>query len=393
MREGPEGPAGPEGAQSARQSATLPPALSAARYACLAQSGLLGLINTDASFRPLDVNETLSNMLGYSRAELLAPSFRFADITPPEWRPTDELARAQITKSGSCAVREKEYLRKDGARIPVLVGGTTVAPDDHLFFVVDLREPRRVDVGERHRMEAQLRSSAAQLTAVHRELESFSYSVAHDLRAPLRGITGFAQILFEDHKKQLNDDAQECLREIRDNAQRMSLLIDALLTLSRVTRGEMKPTRVDLSAMARTVVARLSAEEPARPVDLVVQGGLVAVMDQALARTVLENLLGNAWKFTMHSTAPRVELGCTGEGGETVYFVRDNGAGFDMAFADKLFAPFARLHSAGEFPGIGIGLALVSRIVNRHGGRVWAQAQVGGGATISFSLPAPGFLP
>lgn len=232
------------------------------------------------------------------------------------------------------------------------------------------------------------KSTEIALKLANRELEAFSYSVAHDLRAPLRGMNGFAHVLLETYKDKLDADGQDWLREILLNAQKMGDLIDGLLSLGRVTRSELRPERVDLSAMARETVDRLRAFEPRRVVDAAIADNLTADVDLRLARTLFENLLGNAWKFTANVGAASVAFGSTDVGGSPAYFVRDNGAGFDMAFAGKLFAPFQRLHTVDEFPGTGIGLATVQRIVHRHGGRIWAEGAVGEGATFDFTLPA-----
>jgi len=226
------------------------------------------------------------------------------------------------------------------------------------------------------------------------ELDAFSYSVAHDLRAPLRAMRGFAEILREDHGLQLDEPGHELVREILGSAQHMGSLIDALLALARVSRGPLSPQDVSLSALVHDEGARLAAAEPGRRVELTLAPDVQAHVDPALARTLLQNLLGNAWKFTARTTPGRIQFGTTQQEGETVLFVRDNGAGFDPAYARKLFAPFQRLHKADEFPGTGIGLATTQRIIRRHGGRIWAEGAVGQGATFYFTLPpASGTLP
>ncbi len=222
----------------------------------------------------------------------------------------------------------------------------------------------------------------------NKELEAFSYSVSHDLRAPLRSIDGFSQALLEDHSDRLDAKGQDYLRRVRAAAQRMGELIDDLLELSRIGRAEMHRGRVDLSAMARTVAAELQKQDPERQPRFVIPPELVADGDAHLLRVVFDNLLGNAWKFTGKVADARIELGSLQEDHEIAYFVKDNGAGFDMAYMDKLFAPFQRLHSAADFPGTGIGLATVHRIIDRHGGRVWATGRVGEGATVFWTLPS-----
>ncbi|MCC6811438.1 MAG: GAF domain-containing protein [Deltaproteobacteria bacterium] len=234
---------------------------------------------------------------------------------------------------------------------------------------------------------ATLRSLNAEVLSSNSELEAFSYSVAHDLRAPLRGMNGFATVLLEEYKEKLDADGIDCLREIHSNAVRMGQLIDAMLALARVSRAELKPESVDLTSLARAVATELAATEPQRRLEVVIEDGIQGFIDKRLARAMLENLFGNAWKFTRDVAQPRVELGTLEDGGGVSCFVRDNGAGFDMAYADKLFGPFQRLHSAREFPGTGIGLATAKRILHRSGGRIWAEGRVGGGATFHFTVP------
>jgi light-regulated signal transduction histidine kinase (bacteriophytochrome) len=237
------------------------------------------------------------------------------------------------------------------------------------------------------RANARTKQAHEQAEAANRELEAFSYSVAHDLRAPLRGMNGFAQVLLDAYGDKLDAEGQDALQEILLNARRMGALIDALLSLSRVTRSVLKPESVDLSAVVRATASQLSTAEPQRTVELVIQDHLRADLDPILARTLVENVLGNAWKFTSKVPAARIEFGVTEKDRVRAFYVRDNGAGFDMAFANKLFAPFQRLHTVAEFPGTGIGLATVQRIVHRQGGRLWAEGTVDGGATFYFALP------
>jgi PAS domain S-box-containing protein len=235
-------------------------------------------------------------------------------------------------------------------------------------------------------LEQRVQQRTAQLEAANKELEAFSYSVSHDLRAPLRSIDGFSRVLMADYPHCLDARGQDYLERVRAAAQRMGRLIDDMLSLSRVGRAEMRREPVDLSALASAVVAELRQREPERRVEVAIQPGLVADGDAALLRIVLDNLLGNAWKFTAHRADARIELGALRQDHTCVFYVRDNGAGFDMAYVGKLFTPFQRLHTEQEFPGTGIGLAIVQRIIARHGGRVWAEGAVGHGATIYFTL-------
>lgn len=237
-------------------------------------------------------------------------------------------------------------------------------------------------------MNESLQRAKAAAEAANRELEAFSYSVAHDLRAPLRGIDGFSQALLEDCADKLDSEGKLHLRYVRESAQQMAHLIDDLLNLSRVTRGDLSYRQVDLTALVHGTVARLRRTAPDRQVELVVADGVTAEGDTRLLSIVIENLLGNAWKFTGKCAQARIEFGGIAKDGQPVYFVRDNGAGFDMAYAAKLFGVFQRLHSPVEFEGTGIGLATVRRIVGRHGGRVWAEGEIGRGAVFYFTLGA-----
>jgi PAS domain S-box-containing protein len=242
------------------------------------------------------------------------------------------------------------------------------------------------DITERKQAIAELSAAKAAAEDANRELESFSYSVAHDLRTPLRAIDGFSQALAEDYGDRLDAEGRRYLARVRDSAQRMAELIDDLLTLSRVTRSELRRERVDLSALAHTVLAALQRLDPERRVEIVIAPGLVTDADPHLAAIALDNLLGNAWKFTAKRSDARIELGETICDGIVAYHVRDNGAGFDMAYRDKLFGVFQRLHSEAEFPGTGIGLATVARIAQRHRGRIWAEGALGAGATFYLTL-------
>jgi signal transduction histidine kinase len=283
--------------------------------------------------------------------------------------------------------------------------GTLVDAFNEMLAVVEVRtrELERLnadmerEIAERRRIEEEMtqlnidlerrvRERTAQLEMTNAELESFCYSVSHDLRAPVRAIDGFSQALAEELPEQLSDGARRYFERIRAATQRMGQLIEDLLNLSKVSRGTLELREVDLSALANQVIRDLATRDPERNVDVSVWEGIKVNGDVRLLRAALENLLGNSWKFTSKVAKPRIEVGTMRDGDRSVYFVRDNGAGFDMAYADKLFGAFQRLHGMEEFPGTGIGLATVQRIVHRHGGRVWADAAPGRGAVFYFTL-------
>jgi len=232
----------------------------------------------------------------------------------------------------------------------------------------------------------QIERSNRDLATLNEELKAFSYSVSHDLRGPLRSMDGFSLVLLEDYGDKLDGDGKDALERIRAASQRMGGLIDDLLRLSQVTRAGLKVTRVDLSAIAREIADGMDREESGRSAEWIIAAGLSVRADAALMRIAMQNLLQNAWKFTGRTDRPVIRVGALQREAKTVYFVADNGVGFDMAHADSLFGAFQRLHQAGDFPGTGIGLAIVQRIIRRHGGEIWAEAKEGEGATFFFCL-------
>ncbi len=488
---------------TARRAAEEALQASEARFRRLADSGIIGILTINSKGRVIDVNDAITRIVGYSREELLDGSFDWASVTPPEYKALDAIAAEQLETNAISSSREKEYIRKDGTRVPVLVGVAHIhQSDEFIAFVLDLTErklaeaqvehlrlqraadakfralleaapdamvivtedgiidtinvqaetlfgysreellgqrievlvpersravhPSRFasyfknptrraigtglevfarrkdgreipidvslgplhtdgkllvsaairDITERRRIETALRLA-------NHELEAFSYSVAHDLRAPLRGMNGFAKILLEDYASKLDEQGVRHLDQICKNANRMAELIDALLALAQVTRREIHVVPTDLSNLATITVAELRASSKERDVEVTIASNLICEADPALLATLLDNLLGNAWKFTQKRADARIEVGRAGG----TFFVRDNGAGFDMAHSKNLFAPFHRLHGAGEYPGTGIGLATSRRIVERHGGRIWAESAPNNGATFYFSFP------
>ena len=297
----------------------------------------------------------------------------------------------ELQAQGKIHNLEGVIVTKDGSRRDYLVTVKQVSIKDGtiLYTCHDITERKQAEDAIRilnEQLEQRVKERTAQLEMVNKEMESFSYSVSHDLRAPLRGIDGFSQALLEDYGEILDDRGKGYLERARSAAQHMGNLIEDLLKLSRVTRSEFRSERVDLSALVRAIADMVQQNNPQQAVDLFIQDGVVVRGDANLLGIALTNLLENAWKFTGRTAHPRIEFGVTIKDGEDVYYIRDNGVGFDMTYANKLFGTFQRLHSADEFPGTGIGLATVKRIFNRHGYQVWAEAEVGKGATFYFTL-------
>jgi light-regulated signal transduction histidine kinase (bacteriophytochrome) len=237
-----------------------------------------------------------------------------------------------------------------------------------------------------HERDLTLRRRTLELETANKDLEAFASAVSHDLRGPLGSVAGFAQALEVDHQEQLDETGRECVHWIRDGCDQMRALIDGLLQVSRMSRAEMQREDVDLSAIARQIADALRRAEPQRNVEFDIADHVVANGDERMLRAVMENLLANAWKFTSKQPEARIEVGVADDNGRPAYFVRDNGAGFDPAHAAKMFRPFQRLHSDKEFSGTGIGLATVSKIVQRHGGRAWAEGEPDRGATVYFTV-------
>jgi len=502
-------------ARGAAERATLALRRAEARFTRLSESGLIGILVGDYRGYVEEANDAVLAILGYSRDEILSGIVRWQDLTPPEWQASDALAVEQLMTTRVAPLREKEYLRKDGTRVQVLIGTSMLEGEAAkcISFVVDITERKHAqaviarlredhvadakfrgllesapdamvavgddgavvlvndqferlfgyarediigqpievliseqfgggpppntaspfrspwrrrlgerlelwarrkdgtefpievsmspvetpggvlvssairDITERKRNEVALIHALDDAENANRELETFSYSVAHDLRSPLRGISSFAELLLGGHHDQLDAEGRDWLGRIVASATRMGMLIEALLSLSRVARNELNREPVNLSEIMRASAARLVAAEPHRTIEVIIEPELWTTMDARLALALADNLLSNALKFTSKIPAPRIEFGATDAHGERTFFVRDNGAGFDMTFAAKLFVPFQRLHAGEEFAGRGIGLATVQRIVHRHGGEIRGEGVVDGGCTFSFTLP------
>jgi len=329
---------------------------------------LLSIVGLDGYFRQL--NPSWERTLGYTNEELTSRPFR-EFVHPDDHEAT--LAAMRKLAAGELVIRfENRYRAKDGSYRWLEWNATPHVEEQIIYAVAH-------DVTERKQAETAL-------VAAMQELESFSYSVSHDLRAPLRSIDGFSQALEEDCFERLDETGRRHLARIRSASRYMGQLIEALLRLSRVARMELHSSVVDLSKLARMVARDLAERDSGRRVEFAIAGGVSALGDANLLRVVLENLLGNAWKFTDKREDARIEFGVETGRGAPVYWVRDNGAGFDMQYVGKLFSPFQRLHPASEFPGTGIGLATVRRVVHRHAGRVWAESAAGQGTTIRFTL-------
>jgi PAS domain S-box-containing protein len=491
-------------------------AKSQRRFQRLADAGIIGVVNTSADGQVLDANQAFLEIVGYTVEDLRSGAVRWDSMTPLEHRASSAQALDQLRATGVASPWEKEYIRKDGSRVDVLVGvaALDIADDEYIAFVLDLTERKRAaeaihklehqreadatvralleaapdamlisdeeghialvnaraeqlfgyervdllgksiemlvpehlrsssledsgnhgsdraerhdngngrqlvglhrnggefpvevslstlrtnvgvlvsttvrDVTQRKQAEETLQRAKDTAEAAHAELETFSYSVAHDLRSPLRAMSGYSTALLEDYGDKLDDEARDYLTRIIEGSQRMSEIIDALLKLARLTRTEPHREYVNLTEIGDSIIEQLRAIDSERVVDFIAAKDLIVQGDPALLRLLLDNLLGNAWKFTSKQPAARIELGCQDAHGSRVYYVRDNGAGFDISLVDKLFVPFRRLHSPSEFEGTGLGLATVQRIVRSHGGRIWAEAAKAKGAMFLFTLP------
>jgi PAS domain S-box-containing protein len=347
------------------------------------------ILMLDPEGRIVSWNEGAQRIKGYAASEIIGQ--HFSRFYTPEEVAKGEPARGlkEARRLGSIE-NEGWRVRKDGSLFWADVIITAMyGPNGDLrgFSKVtrDITERMKADEEIRALNEA-ARRHALQLEVVNKELEAFSYSVSHDLRAPLRSIDGFSSALMEDYADKLDQQGVSYLERIRAATQRMAQLIDDLIKLAYVTRSEMHTEQVDLSALANVVLAECRKADPGRQVECVVQEHVVGPGDPVLLRSVFENLLGNAWKFTSKREGARIEFASAQQDGHQVYIVRDNGAGFDMTYGEKLFGAFQRLHAAADFPGTGVGLATVQRIIHRHGGRVTAEGAENKGATFSFTL-------
>jgi len=363
------------------------------RFQAIVETAQEGVWTIDTESRTTYANRYMADLLGYSVEEMMGMSlFSFLD-EKAQVQARKDLDEESAAQRG--AIKDFPFLRKDGSTVWTSISTAPLFDEQGQYtgalgMVTDITQRRAVEEQVRQlnaELERRITERTAQLEFSNRELEAFAYTVAHDLRTPLRSIASFSDALVEDCGAQINEVGQDYLRRIVGGARRMAELIDGILALSRVNSTALMTRPCDLSAMARVVLEQLQTLHPERSVRVNIQQGLMEQGDAQLLRSVFENLLGNAWKFTRGRPEAEIEFSATRDAqGLRTYVVRDNGAGFDMAYRDKLFGVFQRLHTQQEFEGNGVGLAAVQRIIRRHGGRIWAEGQPGRGATFFFTL-------
>ena len=363
------------------------------RFRSTFEQAAVGIAHVAPDGRWIRLNERFSEIVGYPLHELMKTSFQ--DITHPDDLHTDlELVRQMLANERERYSLEKRYVRKDGTLVWVILTVSLVRdpqgqPDYFISVVEDISDRKKLDEDLRQltgELEHRVAERTRQLETTNKELESFSYSVAHDLRAPLRGIDGWSQAILQDYASILDERGLEYLHRVCSEAHRMGELIDDMLQLSRVSRRDLTYAAVSFSALAEGVANRVQQSYADRPCEILIQPNLMMNADQHLLEIVLTNLIDNAYKFTKGRSPGRIELGHCTHNGTRCWFVRDNGVGFDMKYAGKLFSPFQRMHRHSDFPGTGIGLATVQRIISRHGGTVWMEAEKNAGATVYFTL-------
>jgi PAS domain S-box-containing protein len=333
-----------------------------------------------------EVNDSYLQFTGYSREEIIGRNAAELNLWVNKEESRDILKK--LLEKGKVFNFEINSRMKSGEIRTALLSSEiiNISGDPCMILVLtDISERKRAEEKLKHTLTS-LEQSSTRLEAANKELEAFSYSVSHDLRSPLRSIDGFSQAMLEDYADVLDETGRKYLKRLRNASQKMGELIDGLLKLSRLSRSEMSWEQVDLSSLASEIVSRLQETQPKQKAEISISSGLTASGDPQLLRVLLENLLGNAWKFTAKVPLVKIEFGAVRNGTNKTFFVKDNGAGFDMSYVDKLFGVFQRLHDVTDFPGTGIGLATVRRIINRHGGTVRAEGEVGNGATFYFTL-------
>ncbi len=334
-----------------------------------------------------EANDIVLYMLGYPRKALRTGGINLGEITPSEYEHLDRLALLELTDYGACIPYEKEFIRKDGRRVAVLIGSALLdrSRSKWISFVLDLTERRRIEKALESRT-TELERINREIEASYSDMESFGYTVSHDLRSPLVAIGGFCRILLERYSDKLDADGADLLRRIINNESRMEQLIDDILAFSRIGMREISSVEIDMERLVRSVYEELASACTRRP-GFETRSLPQAYGDPSMIRQVFSNLLSNAIKFTSMRDDPMIEVGGYPRGDEFLFYVKDNGVGFSMEYHDKLFSPFQRLHGTGKFAGTGVGLAIIKRIIEKHGGRVWAEGEPDKGATFYFTLP------
>jgi len=365
--------------------------LSEARFRRVFDSKMTGFFFWDEDGTITDANDLFLDMVGYTRSELTGRRLNLNGITPPEYAEAQILALEQIRANGVCEPFEKEYVRRDGTRIPVLIGAANI--DNSLRIkgvtcVMDISQRKKMEeeIMQLNRdLEVRVNERTRALLEANRDLESFSYSVSHDLRAPLRAIHGYSQMLTEDYEPKLDNEGIRLLNAVKYNARRMGQLVDDLLSFSRLGKRTLSGSDIDVTGMVNDILQDISDSEKKRTKITVHSLGRVFA-DLTLLRQAFQNLISNALKYSSKKDQPEVEIGQIMLEAVPTYYIKDNGAGFDMAYYPKLFGVFQRLHGQEEFDGTGVGLAIVQRIIQRHGGNIWAESKVGEGAVFYFTL-------
>jgi PAS domain S-box-containing protein len=339
----------------------------------------------EAAGRVLNANQAAADMHGYTIAELQTMHIKDLDSPDDARHIPSRIARIM---DGEWIKQEISHRRKDGSIFPVEISSGLIQDGDQKFILCfdrDISERKKAG-DEITTLNRNLQQHLQELRVTNKELEAFTYSVSHDLRAPLRSIKGFSSFLLHDYQASLDDRGKQYLDRVIQNTIRMDRLIEDLLHLSRISRHQLERVEIDMSRIVHELALELRNGQPARAVSLDIREGLRVKADPRLIRLALGNLLNNAWKFTSKTESPRIEFGVCSRDGMAAYFLRDNGAGFDHDYADKLFLPFHRLHSEQEFEGNGIGLAIVDRVIRKHRGRVWAEGRPDEGAVFYFTL-------
>jgi two-component system CheB/CheR fusion protein len=354
--------------------------ITATRFNRITSSNIIGMVIVTMKGQILYANDYFLKMLGYDHADLENEILNWRDLTPPEFQHLDDIAVNQLITTGVSQPYEKQYIQKNQERKWVYISGTMLpGTEQHVLAFI-------ININNRKHLERQLEIRLGELALVNKELESFSYSVAHDLRNPLKNIKTFSDFLIEDHALHLDDEGKDFLKRIRNNAYRMNTIIDDIMALSKISQQEIEIAEVDLSEMAKTSLNELQASQPDRIVTISIQDQLKVNADPRLMSVALNNLLNNAWKYTSRTENAVIEFGSFYRENIQVFYIKDNGAGFEMKHAQNLFEPFQRLHSEKEFSGTGIGLAIVERAIKRHRGEIWAESAPDKGATFFFTL-------